>query len=127
MNIAEILSGFGGGGLVGGILGLGNTWLSAKIRKDERPHELAMLKFQIENVARSEDLKALAASFETESKGETFRWVEAVRKLTRPVLTFGLVAVAYFARVETLGPAFLELAGLAVGWWFAARPTLGRK
>jgi hypothetical protein len=130
MNLLDLITGAGTGGLLGGALALANTWLSARIRREDRAHELELLRTQGALRASGEEMAAFRASQESalaDAHGVTYPWVEAVRKLTRPALTFGLIAAALATNGKPLGPDFLLLAGTAVGWWFGSRPTLGRQ
>ena len=43
--------------------------------------------------------------------------VESLRRVTRPLLTWGLVGAAYF------NPTMQPAAMMAVGWWFGSRTT----
>lgn len=128
MNLLDLITGAGTGGLLGGVLALGNTWLTARIRREERAHELESLKVQGALRISAEEMGAFRASQESavaDAQGATYLWVEAVRKLTRPALTFGLIGAAIWSNGTALGPDFLLLAGTAVGWWFGSRPSLG--
>ncbi len=128
MNLLEIFTGAGTGGLLGGLLGLGSAWLNARIRREERAHELETIKVQGALKVSGEEMAAFRASQESavhDSAGPSYPWVNAIRSLTRPALTFGLIAAAIGMNGKPLGPDFLLLAGTAVGWWFGSRPTLG--
>lgn len=129
MNLADILTGAGTGGIIGGILALGNTYLAQKARRDERAHELAVLDKTRDATIQAAQWDAFRASQmagAADGSGSSYLWVEAVRKLTRPALTFGLIGAALATNGTPLGPDFLLLAGTAVGWWFGSRPMLGR-
>ena len=43
MNLLDVITGAGTGGVIGGLLALGNTWLAQKQRREDRAHELAVL------------------------------------------------------------------------------------
>lgn len=128
MNLLDLITGAGTGGVIGGLLALGNTWLAQKARREDRAHELAILDKTANAAASAAQWDAFRASQlagASDAAGDSYRWVEAVRKLTRPALTFGLIAAAIWTRTDPLGPDFLLLAGTAVGWWFGSRPLLG--
>lgn len=134
MSIIDLLTGAGTGGLIGGALALGNTWLTARIRKDERSHELQVMQLSAAQRITAEEWASFRASQEAGGRDDSspsYAWVGAVRSLTRPTLTIALVAaaVAVYGTVPTdmrsdIGRDLLMLAGTAVGWWFGARPTL---
>lgn len=134
MNLADLLTSTASGGLFGGLLALGNTWISARIRKDERAHELEVLKVQGAMRVTGEEWSAFRASQEAaaaDSSGPVAPVVAAIRSLTRPALTVGLlcasVAVYFSVPLDVradVGSDILMLTGTALGWWFGSRPTL---
>lgn len=152
------LSSIGGAvtGILGSIIGRGfQIWELKEKRKDrmvdyeqERAkwghekelatmqHTMHLEEIEAESAAASE-LKSwdgLTSSIDASAKiGESYRWVNAVQALTRPVLTVGLIAcataVAAMAGGDTLNrsaASFAYLATAAVLWWFGDRAPRAR-
>ncbi len=134
MTFVDLLTSATPGGLFGGLLGLANTWVSSRIRREERAHELELLKAQqssAEAVAAWSAFKASQDAAANDNSGPAPCWVSAVRSLTRPALTLGLLcsSVAVYATLTgevraDVGRDLLGLTGLALGWWFGSRPAL---
>jgi hypothetical protein len=138
MALLEILTTLSSGGIIGGLLGLGNRFLDLRQKREDRAHELAMaaaLRDSQAMLASWEAFKASQDAARAESEAPTFPWVAAIRTLTRPALTLFLVVIAaaiYFTADAALRGdiawQLLALAGTALGWWFGSRPAeLARK
>lgn len=134
MNFLEIFSNAATGGLIGGILGIGNRVLDMKARREERGHELEMTRVASAARVTGEEWTAFRASQESgrgEAEAPTYKWASAVRTLTRPLLTWALVAVSAYVYAsapgevqEVIGKDLLMLTGTALGWWFGSRPAM---
>jgi len=152
------LSSIGGAvtGVLGSIIGRGfQIWEQKERRKDrvlefeqERAkwshekelatmqHTMHLEEIEAESAAASE-LKSwdgLTSSINASASiGESYKWVNAVLSLTRPVLTVGLIGcatgVGVLAGGDTLNrsaASFAYLATAAVLWWFGDRAPRGR-
>lgn len=133
MALLEILTTLSSGGIVGGLLGLGNRFLDIRQKREDRAHELAMaesLRTTQVSLASWEAFKASQLAGQSDGEAPGYAWVAAVRTLTRPGLTLGLVLIAaliYFnsppAAQADIAWQLLALAGTALGWWFGSRPA----
>jgi len=127
----------------------------AKIRKEEAQlefnHELAMADKQIER-AQTEgqiqtdiaEVSAFAKSLDEQKKTYGIKWVDAIRGIMRPLITFYLLGIATFVVVEIWGLSgglnqipgeeissmfkdvisnIMFLVTTAVTWWFGSRPS----
>lgn len=140
MNWTDILGNVASGGLLG-LLGTGvNFALSYFQRRQEHAQRVEMLRLEADvhaaktagdvAVAREAGASgAFVASQQAEAQiGRSYRWVEAVRALTRPGLTFLLVTLATLLRysADAATRAYIDqniivTAVAAVTWWFGQR------
>jgi hypothetical protein len=135
MSLVELASNLASGGLVGGLLGIGNRFLDMKARREERGHEVEMTRLASAARATVEEWTSFRASQEAgrgEAEAPTYKWAAAIRTLTRPLLTWALVGVSAYVYASApaevraqIGQDLLMLTGTALGWWFGSRPTLG--
>jgi hypothetical protein len=135
MNALDLLSNLSSGGLIGGLLGITNRVIDLKARREERAHELDLTRLASAARATLEEWTAFRASQEAaraDTEAPTYRWAAAVRTLTRPLLTWALVAVSCYVYAASpaevraqIGADLLMLTGTALGWWFGTRPALG--
>lgn len=93
----------------------------AELRDREMSNEIALAEIRA-------DREALRGSYQEAASqvGETYRWVIAVLKLTRPTLTamlaIGAISLAAIhAQDMDLIDQVIYLAGVAIGWWFGDR------
>ncbi|MEQ8346897.1 MAG: hypothetical protein RIB84_15725 [Sneathiellaceae bacterium] len=137
---------FGGAtGLLGTLVGKIFGWLELRERRRsmliEQAHELAL--FDRQAALRQTEMESERALAETAAwqagrtasyrhdiaAGETYRWVAAIIRLTRPALTLLLLGLTglVFLRVADLGiqaeivNQIVFLASMAVAWWFGDR------
>jgi len=125
------------GGVVGIIGGVLNGFTEVRKHKAETErlekqwtHDEAMFAKQTD--AQREDNADEAFKASIQSEGSTslilpegsYKWLlvpllgtESLRRLTRPLLTWGLVGAAFYQ--EHMTPAAM----MAVGWWFGSRTT----
>ena len=140
MNWTDILGNVASGGLLG-LLGTGvNFALGYFQRKQEHAQRIESLRLEGElNAAKTAGDVAVAreqgaagafvASQQAEANiGRSYKWVEAVRALTRPGLTLLLVILATILRysADTATRAYIDqniivTAVAAVTWWFGQR------
>lgn len=143
---------FGGAtGLVGTVIGKVFGWLEmrerAKTLAMEHAHEITLQRMQIE--ARGRELESELAIADTAawsagrvesyrhdmSAGESYRWVAAALRLTRPVLTLLLLVLTtwVFLRITDLGiqsdvvNQVIYLTAMAVAWWFGDRAPASKR
>lgn len=135
MNILDFMSSLASGGLVGGLLGLGNRIIDIKARREERGHEIEMTRLASAARVTVEEWSSFRASQESargDAEAPTYKWASAIRTLTRPLLTWALVGISAYvfanspadARAQ-IGQDIVLLTGTALGWWFGSRPALG--
>lgn len=130
------------GSVSGRVIGLFEGRQRRKEREVEYAHELLLLDKQRELKTSEQEhevaLAAEASSFQIKkasyqqdiSIGETYKWVNAVRALVRPIVTYGSIAlgawVFYITRedpgssqamIETIRTLMLT----TVFWWFGDR------
>ena len=100
-NIGDIIGGIGsaasGGifGLIGALVGGVGKYFQAK---QEHRQKVELLRLNMEAEAQKGSWDSLAKSLETVTATESsapYPWVSAVRCLYRPILTTGLVIIAY--------------------------------
>ena len=143
--------GLGASAASGGILGLVGSGLGAistffqkrqehTFQKDSWQHEKDLLELQLkrssaeweaqERIVQQEgSWSALGESMSVQTEGDSYRWVNAVKSLFRPVLTTGLFIMTWFIYGSTADPALLKYivysvvftACTAGTWWFADR------
>lgn len=115
------------GSAVGGIFKYFQTRQQQKFEKEKWIHELALLdreqkrereedEHELAVISQQGAWAGLSASISADSSGgETYKWVNAVKALYRPVLTTGLVVIAYliFKDFMTLLEAATETSVLA--------------
>lgn len=147
MNFTEILGNVASGGLLGLVGTAVNFGLSYFQKKQEHKQRLEwaieeratlQLKGQLTAaqtagevaVAREKGAAdAFTASVNSDSKlGRSYKWVSAVRELTRPGLTFLLVLLAAVLRYSAdeatrayIDQNIIVTAVAAVTWWFGQR------
>ena len=146
------------GSLTGGVLKYFQAKQAQAFRKEEWDHERELLQLNMEArameteqelaiVSQSGSYEGLRTSVIADSRvGESYRWVNAVRSLFRPLLTTGLVVVSFLifkdvmAGLETQGKSSLALGpgearailqyivyslvfstSTAIVWWFGDR------
>jgi hypothetical protein len=159
MDIGGLASSALGGGLFGFVGQMANRafgiWETKEKRKDAKlayEHELALIDKQMQ-AGREETEQELAvtatagswdglrASVEADAKGgDSYRWVSAIRTLTRPFLTLetqlGVIVLLFLAKdagradlVDTVAETILFSASTALLWWFGERASnpRGRK
>jgi hypothetical protein len=126
------------GGLVGFLGGIGNGIIELFKHKQETArlreqwqHEREMAKINADIATEHEAAKAFTASV---ASGHEAGWTmppagtpwwlsiavvysEALRRFTRPGLTWVLTLMAYY------NPAMEPQAGIAIGWWFGTRTS----
>ena len=140
MNWTDILGNVASGGLLG-LLGTGvNFALGYFQRKQEHAQRIESLRIEGElNAAKTAGDVAVAreqgaagafvASQQAEANiGRSYKWVEAVRALTRPGLTILLVILAAVLRYSAdeatrsyIDQNIVVTAVAAVTWWFGQR------
>jgi hypothetical protein len=140
MNWTDILGNVASGGLLG-LLGTGvNFALGYFQRKQEHAQRIESLRLEGElhaaktagdvAVAREQGAaNAFVASQQAEANiGRSYKWVEAVRALTRPGLTLLLVLLAAVLRYSAddatrayIDQNIIVTAVAAVTWWFGQR------
>lgn len=140
MNWTDILGNVASGGLLG-LLGTGvNFALGYFQRKQEHAQRIESLRLEGElNAAKTAGDVAVAreqgaagafvASQQAEANiGRSYKWVEAVRALTRPGLTLLLVLLATILRYSAdeatrayIDQNIIVTAVAAVTWWFGQR------
>lgn len=140
MSLLDILGNVASGGLLG-LLGTGvNFALGYFQRKQEHQQRVEMLRLEADvhaarvagdvAVAREAGASgAFVASQQAEAQiGRSYRWVEAVRALTRPGLTLLLVILATLLRysADAATRAYIDqniivTAVAATTWWFGQR------
>jgi hypothetical protein len=140
MNWTDILGNVASGGLLG-LLGTGvNFALGYFQRKQEHAQRIESLRLEGElNAAKTAGDVAVAreqgaagafvASQQAEANiGRSYKWVEAVRALTRPGLTVMLVILAAVLRYSAdeatrsyIDQNIVVTAVAAVTWWFGQR------
>lgn len=131
----------------GGVLGLVGTgiqmWGKHKEREQEFAHELQMqdainknmaLEMQklelkgnidIDILERETDAKGLASSIRAEQAiGASYKWVNAVRSMIRPLLTLMLTIMAF---IKPNDEDLVWMASTAVNWWFGSRAVSKKK
>jgi hypothetical protein len=132
MSISDILFNAAGGGILGSALHVFTDWIDTK-------NKIALMNAQVAAAEKTEAWKAFAAS---QNGGETIaipdgtpRWVsslylcvDAIKQLTRPLLTWAAIAViatvylkATPAAREAMAAEILFGSFTAIFWWFGAR------
>lgn len=132
MSITDILFNAAGGGILGSALHCLTDWIDTK-------NKIALMNAQ---VAAAEKTEAWRAFAESQNGGESLKipngvpsWVasiylcvDAVKQLTRPLLTwvaFAVVATVYIqsdaASRSSMAPEILFGSFTAIFWWFGAR------
>lgn len=141
--LLELLTSAAGGGLLGLGASLIKGWGKYKQKQLDMKHELDMTvqigknmllemdmaklkgSLDLEIQESEDDAKNLRAAIEAEAsmKGAS-AWVNDVRAMVRPVLTAGLVILAFTAAGLDfkLAPEFIFMATTAVTFWFGDRP-----
>lgn len=131
--LVDILSGGSLGALFGGIQRGVEKYQELQFKKLEYAHVEAMHDKQNTQDALMADKdllktelqefgKALTGSYDHDASFKPDTWVDNIRALVRPVLTFTLVWMAWYNPTE-----FMALASGVVLWWFASRVQLPRR
>lgn len=95
--------------------------LNLQARQAEQEHEAAIAEWQ----GRAEMMQASYAH--DAGAGPTYKWVAAILRLVRPVLTFTLMALtAWFFNEGAIGQEEMVrqvvfFLGVAITWWFGDR------
>lgn len=149
IGLAASAAGGGVFGLVGTVIGrIAGVVERRQDNAQERArwqHEAALMTFQVQareaELAGQESLshtagawQGLAASIAAEAAiGDSYKWVNAVRALTRPLLTLLLwliTILVYFGAAAEAKASIVETATFAATaatlWWFGDRGTKGR-
>lgn len=138
-------------GILGTIVGIIGTFLSRgfdsfdkhlqrKEKAAEREHELKLLEKHMQQNRQETENELLIANQQADqatfsasinhdiSINDSYRWVNAVRSLVRPVLTIGLVLISFaifYASSEgiryTITASLLEMTAASITWWFGSR------
>lgn len=132
MAITDILFNAAGGGILGSALHCLTDWIDTK-------NKIALMNAQVAAAEKTEAWKAFAAS---QNGGESLAippgvptWVaslylcvDAVKQLTRPLLTwisFAIIATVYMQATPdartAMAPEILFGSFTAIFWWFGAR------
>lgn len=128
------------GGLLGGALRLTPEILKHFDRKNERTHELSMQDKQLEfekinQQGRLEEIRGMTDVAQIQTMGEAFKqqasadknsykWVASVSSLVRPIVTFSVVGLYMFCRIQNpyeFGAADHALLSSIIGFWFVSR------
>lgn len=144
-GILEFVGSAASGGLLGGLFSLGKLWGKYKEKKLAFEHERLMAEsdretmkleleaskfeaeLELEQTEVESDAKALTAALNAEAETRSeIPWVQAVKALTRPVLTGILVLMAFicvmWASDNPYTNEIVFLASTAVTFWFGDRP-----
>jgi hypothetical protein len=138
IGLAASAAGGGVFGLVGTVIGrIAGVVERRQDNAQERArwqHEAALMTLQVQ--AREAELawQGLAASMAAEAAiGDSYKWLNAVRALTRPLLTLLLwliTILVYFGASAEAKASIVETATFAATaatlWWFGDRGTKGR-
>lgn len=130
-----------GGSLIGQLGSFANKFISIHEKKVDNAHELKLQ--HLNQQTRGMELESEAAiagvnastsirnaSYAHDSAvGESYRWVNAVLRLTRVVLTIGLIGITAFIVWKffalklgvTVAMEVIALTSMAVSWWFGDR------
>lgn len=132
MGITDILFNAAGGGILGSALHCLTDWIDTK-------NKIALMKAQVDAAEKTEAWKAFTAS---QNGGESLKipdgvpaWisgfylcVDAVKQLTRPLLTwvaFAVIATVYMQATPearaAMAPEIIFGSFTAIFWWFGAR------
>lgn len=131
--LVDILSGGSLGALFGGVQRVVERYQETKLKALEFQHVLELHKLQNTQDALMADKdllktelqefgKALTGSYDHDASFKPDTWVDNIRALVRPVLTFTLVWMAWYNTTE-----FMALASGVVLWWFASSVQLPRR
>lgn len=149
IGLAASAAGGGVFGLIGTVIGRAAGY--AERRQDQAQerarwaHDTALAELQMRAAAAATDAqirladmagawRGLAASMEAEAAiGDSYRWVNAVRGLTRPVLTltlWGITGLVYLGADAAARNAIIDTttfaATAATLWWFGDRGQKAR-
>jgi hypothetical protein len=137
--IETLLTVFSGGaaGVVGSVLGKAAGYFEKKqemeARREEYSHELKLLELQMKDASEQREneaaFEARKASYSHDaSAGETYKWIAAILRLVRPVLTLLLItltAIVYMNATEEVradvAAQVIFLTGMTISWWFGDR------
>ena len=137
MNIAEVLFNAASGGIMGSVLHCVTDYFDTK-------NKVTMLKAQMDAAEKTEAWKAFSASqggnesldIPASASGwmvNVYLAVDAIKQLTRPVLTWASVAIiagVYFSadgeQQATMQSEILFGSFTAIFWWFGARYSKGK-
>ncbi|MEM6627199.1 MAG: hypothetical protein AAF719_10885 [Pseudomonadota bacterium] len=144
MGLAASAAGGGVFGLIGTLLGRGVSILERRQEYAQEQarwaHEASLLQLQMQKKRTETEAEllladasgswsGLRASMEAEAAiGASYKWVNAVRGLTRPVLTvllWGVATLVFFSSDAAARGAIIETATFAATaatlWWFGDR------
>jgi len=134
-----------GAGLVGSVVNRIGDYHAAKLNnqleikrleslKDERAHKLAVIELEMAHRNDQNEFDMLMSELDNDSSnfrksmdnessiGETYKWVNAVRALVRPTLTFGFaVALVFFPTSGEFQEPLINLTMMCVSWYFGSR------
>lgn len=132
MSLVDILFTAGGGGVFGSLLHLGTSWV-------EHKQKVELMRVQVEAAEKTEAWKAFTASQQEQGleklPASTPGWiagiyviVEAIRRFTRPGISWALLAslmIVFFnlpddARKE-MAPEITFAAFTAIFWYYGSR------
>ena len=137
MNIAEVLFNAASGGIMGSVLHCVTDYFDTK-------NKVTMLKAQMDAAEKTEAWKAFSASqggnesldIPASASGwmvNVYLAVDAIKQLTRPVLTWASVAIiagVYFSadgeQQAMMQSEILFGSFTAIFWWFGARYSKGK-
>lgn len=131
-GLIDLITGGGIGAVVGAVQRVVEKYQDNQFKKIEFDHveKMQNLQFEHETMKQRAALlveevrtagEAVVATYEHDGKFKPSQWVDNIRALVRPVLTFVLVGMAYQHPDE-----FLALASAVVTWWFASRVSIPR-
>lgn len=102
-DAAAMIGSAGAGGLFG-LIGAGlsqavkyfQTKQEQKFKKEEWQHQKDMVRLQMEVASQKGSWEGLKESIKADAVVvDTYRWVNAIKSLYRPILTTGLVVISY--------------------------------
>jgi len=129
------------GSVLGKVFGFIDGWQEEKKAKNEHGRTMEMTRLQTE--LRSQELEselgiveaqaagdARTASYQHDiSAGVSYKWVAAILRLVRPLLTFALIGIMTFiyirvsdlAQQEAIIQSVIYMSSTGVLWWFGDR------
>ena len=145
MAILELLGSAASGGLLGGVFSAVKLFGAYKEKKLQFAHELAMSQEDRKNMDKEIEVAKVKGTLDLEieeSRGDAMAltaainaeattkanspWVQDFKSMTRPVLTYLLVIMAFGITLADQGNPWAEeivfMASTAVTFWFGDRP-----